>query len=133
MCLPGQVGVPDNSNTLDDGQPTEQGWHHEEEEKEGAGKGGEMGKGSGKTGMISKDVQIQTSFLQPPWRDRRLGLEDNSPGSGAGPELWLLDKSLRVNSPRQPSRHARLRYSVPSRLLLNTRLSALHSRELIFQ
>lgn len=25
MCLPGQVGVPDNSNTLDNGQPVMKG------------------------------------------------------------------------------------------------------------
>lgn len=31
MCLPGQVGVPDNSNTLDDSQPKEQEWHREED------------------------------------------------------------------------------------------------------
>lgn len=43
MCLPGQVGVPDNSNTLDDSQPREQE-RHREEDGSGESKGGETGR-----------------------------------------------------------------------------------------
>lgn len=96
MCLPGQVGVPDNSNTLDNSQPKEQEWHHEEKEEWGA---------------RGKRWEVQWKRRDYLWECPYLGLSPSAPygkmhgsdqrttslGSGSVPEHCLLDKSLKVN------------------------------------
>lgn len=84
MCLPGQVGIPDNSNTLDNSQPKEQEWQREKEEGEGESKWGEMGKCNAKGGIISENIQVYTSFRRDVW----FGPEDTA-------QALLLSQSLR--------------------------------------
>lgn len=110
MCLPGQVGVPDNSNTLDNSQPKEQEWQREKEEGEGESKWGEMGKCNAKGGIISENFQIYTSFRRDVW----FGPEDTAQA--------LLLPEPQVKYPQQPSCPAGLLLIVLSGLFLNTRI-----------
>lgn len=120
MCLPGRVGVPDNSNTLDHSQPKEQGqWH----EKRGSIRKKPRGEGESaadKEVNISRMSRSRSPSFSP--HGGMCGSDGGQPAQVlvAEPVSWT-----RVSKLTAPSSHFAMHGFIHtlSKLLLNTHLS----------